>query len=113
MAWIDYWVIGFFICLVGLPYLAVRYNLLKVKTILDEEFSSKKINEFIILNVLFSLGSFITLTLLAIHFIHKRYAQVLLQRKVAAAEQRSWTEDMVPQITSQYDVTGVSKKRKK
>lgn len=110
---IDFWVAGFVFNMVFLPYIAVRYNLLQVRTVLETEFSTRKLNEFILINILFSLGSFFTDFLLFVHFSHKKYVFWLAKKKQAKISQEEFSETLIPQITSFYDITGTVKKKHK
>lgn len=110
MTTIDILVIGFIANLVILPFLAIRYDLLKVRTTLQTNFSTKKVNEFIIINILFSAVSYITDILLLVHMCHRKYMQYLTEKYGAAQAGASQTD--IPQIVDTYDLTGTSKKRR-
>jgi hypothetical protein len=113
MTLIDFWAIGFFFNLVFLPYIAVRYNLLQVRTVLETEFSTRKINEFILINLIFSLGSFLTDFLLLIHFSNRKYVLWLARKKQENLYKKAFDETLIPQISSSYDITGTTKKKNK
>lgn len=113
MTLIDFWVAGFFFNIVFLPYISVRYNLLQVRTVLETEFSTRKVNEFILINLIFSLGSFFTGLLILVHFSHKKYALWLARKKQEKIDRETPSESLIPQISSSYDITGTAKKKHK
>lgn len=109
MTWIDWFFTGFVLNLILLPFIAIRYDLLKVRTTLQTDFSTKKLNEFIAYNIVFSLASFVTDILLITHMAHRKYMQYLTEKYSVTHV----SESDVPQITHAYDPTGVSKKKRR
>ncbi len=111
MTWIDYFLVGFIFNLVFLPFVAIRYDLLKVRTTLQSEFTTRKVNEFIAYNIVFSLASFLTDALLIVHMCHRKYMQYLTGKYGGEASVSSSND--IPQISTSFDLTGVPKKKKR